>query len=235
MRFLQALVITLGGCLLLAAAVSAEPGANEISVNGEAQAVMVPDMAVIDLVVVREADTARAALDANSSAMEKVLEGLLKAGVEQRDLQTSDFSIQPRYVYPQRSDGEPPKLVGYTVRNGLTVRVRDLAKLGNVIDSAVSLGVNESGSVSFTNEDPSAALALARSLAVQDALAKAATLAQAANVQLGAITAISEQSYSPQPKMARMEAVSLAGAAPPMVAGENSYRVGVNLRIAIEQ
>ncbi|TGD76034.1 SIMPL domain-containing protein [Mangrovimicrobium sediminis] len=212
---------------------AAEPG--EIAVTGEAQSLLVPDIAVLDLTVMREADTARAALDENSAAMRAVLEAMGKAGVEARDLQTSNFNIQPRYHYDKPRGETPPRIVGYTVRNSLAVTVRDLEKLGAVIDRAVSLGVNEGGNIRFTNADPSVALEVARQLAVRDAMAKAATLAEAAGVRLGRILSLSEDQNRMQPVMMMEARAAMSDASVPIASGENTYRVRVQLRIAIEQ
>lgn len=229
-------------CLIAMLSLSLRAGANEpvpqLRVMGEAERAMAPDMAVVQLTVTREAKTARAALDANSAAMAEVMQAMDEAGVDERDLQTSNFSIQPRYVYPKPRSEHPPELVAYTVRNSLTVRVRELADLGKLLDQAVTLGVNEGGSVRFTNEDPSATLAQARTAAVKDALAKAETLAQAAGVELGDILEIAEQSYSPQPRNYRAERAMMSDAAAgsvPVAAGENSYRVVVQVSVAIDQ
>ena len=108
-----------------------------ILVTGEGSVDLAPDMAVLTLTVTRQAETARAALDANSSAMRDVQTAMKTKGIEGRDLQTSGFSIQPSYFYPpQEPSGkrEPPKIVGYTVRNSLTVRVRDISAVGGVLD-----------------------------------------------------------------------------------------------------
>jgi uncharacterized protein YggE len=212
----------------------------QIFVSGQGSAELAPDMAMLQLTVNREAETARAALDANSAAMAEVIAALRKQGIEERDLQTSGFSIQPRYVYPSsKNQGEErtPRIVGYTVRNGLAVRVRDLEKLGAIIDKSVSLGVNEGGSIQFVNDDPTAAVELARKHAVEDAMARAKTLASAAGVRLGRILEISEQSYNPAPApMMRAEMKALAAAdSVPVAAGENSYQVSVNMSFAIAQ
>ena len=211
-----------------------------IIVSGQGSAQLAPDMALLQLTVTREAETARAALDANSAAMAEVIDALRGQGIAERDIQTSQFSIQPRYVYPKpRTNGETqaPRIVGYTVRNGLGVRVRDLAKLGAIIDRSVSLGVNEGGSISFTNDDPGAALAQARAAAVEDAAARARTLAAAAGVRLGKVLEITEQSYNPAPVPMLRAKVMMADAAEsvPVAAGENSYEIGVTLTYAIEQ
>ncbi len=231
---------------LLACGLSGAARANDnepvprIMVNGEGTAELVPDMALLQLSVTRDADTARQALDANSAAMAQVIKALREQGIAERDIQTSNFGIQPRYVYPQpkaQGEREPPRIVGYTVRNGLDVRVRDLAKLGAIIDQSVTLGVNEGGNIMFTNDDPAAAIDKARASAVQDAAARAKTLASAAGVKLGRLLEISENSYNPGPApMMRAEMMaSKAADAMPVAAGENSYQVTVSVSYAIEQ
>ena len=212
-----------------------------ILVFGEGSVDVAPDMAVLSLMVTREAATARAALDANASAMNGVLAAMREQGIAERDLQTSKFSIQPRYHYPkQQSSGErtPPKIVGYTVRNGLTVRVRDISQVGEVLDTSVTLGVNEGGNILFTNDDPSTAITLARTNAMHDAMAKANTLAKAAGVKTGKLLEISEQSYRPRPApMARTEMAMMSADSGGLsvAAGENTYKVTVNVSFAIEQ
>lgn len=235
---LTQLLCPLVACALLAAApaIAEEKSPGYIAVTGEAQSVQAPDMALLSLTVTRVADTARAALDANNQAMAAVIRAMRDAGIAERDLQTSDFSIQPNYVYPKPRDENPPRIAGYTVRNGLGVRVRDLGQLGAIIDTAVSLGVNEGGSVSFTNEDAAAAMETARSLAVKDAMARAATIAGAAGVKLGDILSITERSMQPPRPMLAGKSMALASeAAVPVASGENTYRVSVELRVAIEQ
>jgi uncharacterized protein YggE len=211
-----------------------------IVVNGQGTAELVPDMAVLQLTVTREAKTAREALDANSAAMTQVMKALRDQGIAERDIQTANFSIQPRYVYPApkaQGEREPPRITGYTVRNGLSVRVRDLAKLGAIMDQSVTLGVNEGGNIMFTNDDPSDAVDQARVRAVKDAMGKAKTLADAAGVKLGKVLQISENSYSPGPApMMRAEMMANRAAdAVPVAAGESSYQVTVSMSYAIEQ
>ena len=214
--------------------------APRILVSGEGSIDLAPDMAILTLTVTRQAETARGALDNNSSAMQDVMKAMTTAGIEKRDLQTSGFSIQPNYVYPpQQPSGkrEPPKIVGYTVRNSLTVRVRDISTVGAVLDKSVSLGVNEGGNIMFTNDDPSTAITTARTKAVKDAMSKAKTLADAAGVKTGKLLEISEQTFNPRPMpMARAE-MSLARSADavPVAAGENTYKVTVNVSYAIDQ
>src|SRR5262245_55685552 len=157
-----------------------------VTVTGEGEAAAAPDMAILSLVVMQEKPTAREALTASNEAMAKVLDAMKKAGIAERDLQTSGFSIDPRYVYPENKDNtQPPKapqIVGYAVSNSLTVRVRDLKKVGEILDQSVTLGVNQGGNITFTNDKPEAVIDDARKKAVASAIAKAKTLTEAAGV-----------------------------------------------------
>ncbi|WP_137154629.1 SIMPL domain-containing protein [Rhizobium sp. FKL33] len=207
-----------------------------ISVTGEATAALAPDMALVNLAVVRNEATARAALDGANKAMTDVLAAMKQAGVADKDLQTSGFFIQAQYDYSSDNDGKPPKLLGYQVGNTLTVRLRDLSKLGGLLDTAVTLGVNQGGDIRFLNDKPDAAIDKARAEAVRDALAKAKTLADAAGVVLGDVLEIADNAAVAEPvPMARM---SMAGKessdAVPLATGENSYRASVSVKIAIK-
>lgn len=209
-----------------------------IMVSGEGEAAIAPDMAVISLAVMRDAETAGEALSANSAAMAEVLADLKAQGIADKDLQTTDFSIQPKYKQETRTDGtyEAPVIVGYTVSNGLTVRVRDLAKLGEIIDRSVKLGVNQGGGISFTNDDPEAAVEAARKQAVEKAAAKAKTLTEAAGVKLGRVVEISENFARPMPQVyAAAPMAKMADESVPIASGENLYTVTVNITYAIEQ
>lgn len=247
LNFMKSLRITaaastiLLATLLLGAQASAAEDAARIMVSGEGSSEVAPDMAVLQLTVMREAETARAALDANSVAMAQVLTAMQQQGVEKRDLQTSNFSIQPRYHHPRtQSSGErkPPQITGYVVRNSLSVRVRDISRVGEILDQSVTLGVNEGGQIRFTNADPAEVIKQARIAAVSDAREKASTLAGAAGVKLGDVMSISEQSFRPGPvPVARAEMMMARSAndSVPVATGENSYRVTVQMSFAIEQ
>ena len=221
---------------LPALADEAKPREAVITVTGEGRAEIAPDMAIIELGVVKQAKTAREALDANTAAMREVLEALKSAGIAERDLQTSGFTINPQYRYPQSSGGgtEAPELTGFQVANTLTVRVRDLARLGDILDHSVTLGVNQGGGIRFTNDKPDAAVSDARRKAVEDAMGKAKELTAAAGVGLGRVLEISEtmQRAEPMPMMRAM-AKDFAAEAVPVAAGENSYTVLVNVTFAL--
>lgn len=219
----------------------AEQKPGTISVSGTGTANVAPDLAIVSLGVVREAKTAREALDANNKAMSAVLASMQDKGIAEKDLQTSNFNIQPRYHYPKRkANGEQPapKITGYIVSNNLTVRIRDLSQAGEILDLVVTLGVNSGGNIQFTNDNKEAILKLARIKAVEDALDKAQTLTSTAGVGLGRITNISENSNQPRPVPIARAARTFAAqedAAVPIASGENSYRVNVQISWEIAQ
>jgi len=211
-----------------------------ISLSGTGSVSIAPDMAIVSFGVVKEAKTARLALDENNKAMASVLTAMEENGIDKKDLQTSGFNIQPKYFYPKRkSNGEQPspEITGYRVSNNLTIRIRELEKAGEILDLSVTLGINSGGNIQFTNEDTSSMLKEARSKAVTDAVEKAQTLAQAANVELGDILNISENASRPRP-IAIAQARSLSvqeDASVPIASGENTYQVTVQMSWEISQ
>ncbi len=212
-----------------------------VSVMGVGTVSVAPDMAIITAGVVKEAKTAREALDANNAAMRSVLEAMKNEGIAEKDLQTSGFSIQPRYTYPKRkANGEQPAplITAYVVSNTLTIRVVDLEKTGPILDRVVSLGVNQGGNIQFSNADKTAILKQARTAAVEDAIQKAETLVTAAGKTLGPILSISENNASPRPiaiAQARTLSVQEDAGSVPIATGENSYVVRVQMSWEIEQ
>lgn len=217
---------------------AAKPGI--ITVTGEGTASKAPDMAVLTLTVLREGETARAALDANNSAMGSVLSAMEADGIAEKDLQTSGFSIQPRYSSPSDDPKKPsaPQIVGYQVSNTLSVRIHDLSKVGDILDQSVSLGVNQGGNILFTNEDPSQAMSEARKNAMADAIAKAKALTAAAGVGLGPIRKITEVSSPPHPVPMLRATLAKAPAGQsyvPVATGDNEFRVTVTVTWDIAQ
>ncbi|MEM9277367.1 MAG: SIMPL domain-containing protein [Pseudomonadota bacterium] len=228
-------------CLSNVTTFAAEDRVNTISVTGTGSVSVAPDMAVVSVGVVREAKTARDALSQNNIAMAAVLKAMEEKGIAEKDLQTSNFNIQPRYFYPKRkANGEQPapQITGYVVSNNLDIRIRDLDKTGEILDLVVTLGVNSGGNIRFMNDDTSAILKKARIAAVKDAVDKAETLTEAAEVGLGDILNISENAHRPAPvpiAQARALAVQEDAASVPIAGGENSYRVNVQISWEIAQ
>lgn len=234
-RTIVALALALSAAVPLATAHAQEQPPPRIIVTGEGEAAVAPDMAMLSLGVMREAKTAREALDANNRAMAEVIAAMKELGIGERDLQTADIQIIPRYNYSNRPDGtQSADLVGYQVTNTLSVRVRDLKRTGEILDRAVTLGVNQGGGIRFVNDDPAAAITEARKKAVADATGKARTLAEAAGIRLGRVIEISEQSFIPPPIPMEAKAFDRAASAVPIEAGENSYRVQVNVIFGLE-
>ena len=211
-----------------------------IKVSATGQAQLTPDMAILNLSVVREAKSAREALNANNRAMKDVIAALQEAGIKPKDLQTANFNIQPCYNSRKSvsTNNQQPQIIGYQVSNSLSVKVRDLAILGSVLDRVVTLGVNSGGNVQFTNQNPDGAIAQARANAMKKAIAKAQTLVEAAGVKLGQIVSISEgveAGFPVRAEMARASFKNVGGGAVPVAAGENTYKVTVHASWHINQ
>jgi uncharacterized protein YggE len=204
------------------------PGPRLLTVSGQGEVKATPNQAQLSAGVVTTAKTAAAALAANTRTMNAVFATLRKAGVADKDMQTSDFSVQPQYGSSGVSSSGPQRVIGYQVTNNVSVTVEDLGKLGDTLDALVSSGANSIGEVGFAIKDPKPLLAQARAAAVADAIAKAQVLAKAAGVTLGPITAISEggtESPRPMMKMMAMNEVSPV----PIAAGEQSVTAGVSI------
>jgi uncharacterized protein YggE len=233
MRFLSATVLS--GLMMLPAVAMADShmaAPATISVTGEGIVAAAPDLATVSLGVTMQGDTAAAAMAAGNSALQAVLERLKAAGIEDRDLQTSNLSLNPNW---QSGDGTTaPVIVGYIASNILSVRVRDLDKLGAVLDAVVTDGANTLNGISFGLADPDPVLDQARTEAVADARGRAELLVGAAGVKLGRILSIAESGgMMPMPApMFRMEAASDAV---PVAGGEVGMSASVTITYEIVQ
>ncbi len=203
-----------------------------VSVQGEGVVAMTPDVAFIDAGVVTTGATAREALARNAEMMNKVFATLQDRGVAERDMQTANLSLSPQY--DRRREAEDPlRILGYNVTNRLHLKIRDLASLGEILDAVVSSGINEISGPTFQVDDPSDAREEARVMAVQDAMAKAATLSETAGASLGAVITLTENSsYGVQPQQRTM--MMMEAAATPIAAGELEIRVTVSAVFRIE-
>ena len=215
--------------------------AGSMQITGHGEVTAAPDTAYVTSGVTSQGMTAKEALDLNNADMAKLIETLKAAGIESKDIQTTGFSVSPNYVYSDARDQNgyqlPPKVVGYTVSNGVTVQVRDLTILGAVLDQAVTVGANQINGISFAVEDPSELYDEARKLAFADARDKGELYAEAAGVELGAIALISEQiNYAPpQPYMFKAEAAMAADRSfVPVEAGSLTFSIDVNVNWDLE-
>ena len=238
MRLLASLIIPLTLATALSTPVFA---AGSMQITGHGEVVAAPDTAYVTSGVTSQGTTAKEALDANNADMAALIETLKAAGIDSVDIQTSGFSVSPNYVYSDARDANgyqlPPKIVGYTVTNGVTVHIRDLADLGAVLDQAVTVGANTISGVTFAVEDPAELYNQARKLAFADALAKGELYAEAAGTELGALALISEQTgyNAPQPYMFKAEAaMAVDRAVVPVEVGQLTFSIDVNVNWDLE-
>lgn len=233
MRYLPALCLAVA--LPFAAPVLAEDRAPAtITVTGEGQVTAAPDLATVSLGVTTEGVTAAAAMDANSAALAAVLERIKAAGIEERDVQTSNLSLNPNWQQPDVN--KPARIVGYVASNQLTLRVRELDKLGGILDAAIGDGANTLNGIGFGLDDPEPELNKARVDAVQEAKARAQLLVGAAGAKLGRIVSMSESGgYNPGPMPMYRMAEGMAADAVPVAAGEVGLTASVTITFEIEQ
>lgn len=232
-RFL-ALPLVFSVCLSAAfPALAEDPQTGTISVTGEGRAEAAPDLATVSLGVTTQGENAAAAMAANTSALNAVMQRLTDAGIEARDIQTSNLSLNPNWQ--ATPDGTRSEIVGYIASNMVTVRVREMEKVGPVLDAVVADGANTLNGISFGFQDEKPLLDRARTDAVQDARARAQLLANAAGVTLGRVLSITEGgSYAPPMPMYRMEAAADAGAVP-VSGGEVALAASVTMVYEIEE
>lgn len=205
-------------------AMAAQPALN-LSAYGEVK--IAPDMATITFGVTTEAPTAQAAMADNATRMQQVFAALRRAGIAERDIQTSGLNLSAQYDYQQN---EPPRLRGYQASNRVTVTINDLTKVGTTADAVVSAGVNQIDGISFGLKDSKAAEDQARILAVRAVQDKARLYAEALGVELGPIRSLNEGGgYTPQPPVmftgARMAMADSAST--PVAAGEMTVRIDI--------
>ncbi|MEM9668246.1 MAG: SIMPL domain-containing protein [Pseudomonadota bacterium] len=201
-----------------------------LSLSARASVSRAPDIAYITAGVETEAKTAGDALAENARRMNGVFGALGDAEIEEKDIQTSNFSISPNYDYSR--DG-PPRLIGYRASNQVRAKVTDLDNLGTTIDSLVEAGGNNLNGIQFGLEDDSNARDEARRKAVADAMARAELYADATGYDVVRIVSISEggsMTVAPMPFLATRAEASFADAAPsPVSAGELDFSATVNV------
>lgn len=199
-----------------------EPAFPTLTATGQGSAFVAPDELRISFAVVTEGDTVGDALGENSRLARRVVDALKRKGVEEKDIQTTDFSIQPKYSYGRNND-QPPTIVGYRVQNQVRVKSADMEAAGDLIEAGVEAGANSVSGVQFTVSDEAGLYDQAVAKAAADARRKATALAAAAGVRIVRIVSIDlEPSYRPGPRpMAASRVAAMAqDAAPPIEPGE---------------
>lgn len=203
----------------------------EVSATG--RTTRVPDVAVIRAGVITQSTTAAAALAENATQMNKVLAALKRAGVAPRDIQTAQIGLAPQYRY---QENVAPVITGYQATNSVSIRFRDIARSGTILDTLVREGANQIDGPNLTIDQPEAAADEARKAAVATARARAELYARAAGLSVSRILSISETGdYAPAPPMPMMMVRAESRAADSKIAaGEQEVAITVNVRFLLK-
>jgi uncharacterized protein YggE len=193
----------------------------------------VPDVAIISAGVVTRAQNASAAIQENANQMERVRAALKRAGIADRDIQTSNLSLNPEYRY---IENQSPQLTGYTATNQLTIRFRDIRNTGRILDALVSEGANQINGPSLTIDRPEAALDEARTKAIANGRARAELYARALGMRVVRLLSVSENAgYSVPPPMAMMRGEAAGSAADTkIVPGEQQLQATVTMSFELQ-
>lgn len=204
----------------------------DISATGEVT--RVPDVAIISTGVVTRAPSATAAIQQNAARMERVRSALRRAGIADKDIQTSSINLNPEYHYEQN---RPPRLTGYTASNQVSVRFRDIAETGKILDALVAEGANQISGPSLTIDKPEEALDEARMRAIANGRARADLYARALGMRVVRLLSVSESGGypvpPPMPMYARAEAASM-DAQTKIDPGEQKVQVGVSMSFELQ-
>ncbi len=210
-----------------------------LTLSADGKSTRTPDLAVFSAGVSSQGKTAGEAMAANAANMNRVIAALKKAGIADRDIQTSNINLNPVYAQPVvgpngQIDNQEPRIIGYQASNTLSVRQRDLKQFGKVLDTLVAAGANQINGPSFEVDNPDSALDEARLAAMQKARARADLYARAAGLKVARIISISESGgYAPpRPMMYAMKA--MADSAPtPVAAGEVELNINVTVQFEL--
>jgi len=203
----------------------------DISATGEVS--RVPDVAIISTGVVTRAATATAAIQQNAARMDRVRAALKRAGLADKDNQTSSLSLNPDYVYQQN---QPPKLTGYQASNNLAVRFRDIGDTGKILDALVSEGANQISGPNLTIDKPEAALDEARVKAIAAGRARAELYARSLGMRVVRLLSVSESGgYAvPPPMPVAMYARAERDSSTQIDPGEQKLQVSVAMSFELQ-
>lgn len=216
------------------------------SVSGRGKAVAVPDVAAFTFSVVTQGGKDVESLQSqNTDKMNRAIDFVKQQGVDAKDITTQNYNIDPRYQYYNCSQGgsatpcPPPDIAGYTVTQSVQVKIRDFAKIGDILSGVVKNGANSVSQLSFTIDDPTSVQNAARAEAIEKAKAQAKSIADTAGFTLGQLLSIQENSTPlPQPyqydmRKMNFEAYRTGGAAPSVEAGSQDIVENVTLTYEI--
>jgi hypothetical protein len=209
------------------------PDGTLLDVTATGKTTRVPDLATIRAGVVTQAATAAAALSDNANRMSAVLSALKRAGIQPRDIATANVSLQPQYRY---EDNKPPVITGYQATNNVSIRFRDIAKSGAILDALVAQGANQIDGPSLSLDQPDAALDEARVDAVKRAQARAQLYAKAAGLSVSRILTIAEggEIAGPPPPMPVYRMAAAKAADTQVLPGESDVTVTITVRFLLK-
>jgi uncharacterized protein YggE len=230
------------------------PNSALLSLTADGRSRRVPDLAVFNAGVVTQGSNAAEALSANSRQMERVVAAIKRAGIADRDIQTSAISLQPRYSNPERdamirarelrepyvppAQPDPPRIIGYEARNSVQVRVRKLGEMGKIIDTLASVGANEINGPSFTLDEQQAALDEARTEAIANGQRRAELYARATGMRVARLLSVTEGGgYYPVQEIfvtARSGSAMAPPPPPPAPVSPGELTLGVNVSMQFE-
>jgi uncharacterized protein YggE len=205
-----------------------------VEVSGEGSISAAPDFAEVTLGVTSTGKKAGDAVAANAQAANALVALIKTEGVAPADIQTSTVSVSPMFSQPSPNQQTAPTVTGYSVSNNVSVRVRDIPRLGALLDKAVTAGANSIYGIGFGHNNLSALLDKARPLAVADARRKAEIYAAAGGGRIGRLMVLTEDGGR-QPPMAFSRAYAAAPPPTPIEAGEDKLTVSVNARFELTQ
>ncbi len=205
-----------------------------VEVTGVGVVTAAPDFARVTLGVTATGKSAGEATEANARAANALVSLIKAEGVAPADIQTSDISISPMFSHEQTAQTRAPTITGYSVSNNVTVTLRDLSRLGSLLDKAVAAGANSAYGVSFGHSDLGALLDKARPLALADARRMAEIYANAGGARLGRLMTLTEETGPQAPVAFASRAYARTAAAPtPIEAGEDKLTVTVTARFEL--
>lgn len=201
-----------------------------LNVSAQAEASRVPDVATISAGVVTQATDGNAAMRQNAEQMAKVVDAIKAAGIADKDVQTSGISLNPQYKY---AENQAPKITGYQASNNVNVKVRDIAKLGKVLDALAAVGANQINGPSFEIDQPEPVRDEARLAALKKAQARAETYAKALGLRVRRIVSINEGGSGgfppPMPMMMRAQAADGFAKETSVSPGETTLSVSLDV------
>lgn len=209
------------------AAAQAAPDGTLLSVSARADASRVPDVATMSAGVVTQAADANAALRANAEQMNRLMRAIRDAGIPERDIQTAGLNIYPQYRHAENTS---PTITGYQANNTVSVKLRDVARIGDVIDALVANGANQVNGPNFEIDQPEEAYDEARRKALELAQTRAAMYAESLGLRVRRIVSVSEGGgFTPPVPMMRMAAMDVAQTGSPVSPGENTVSISLDV------